>query len=99
MLVYKSPGPHRHKSGKTYDIRGATADELPVLLAKGWHEDRDIALGLKAIDPQPEPESAEDTSPPTRDEMEAKATEIGLKVDGRWSDARLLSEIEKALAK
>lgn len=67
---------------------------MPVLLAKGWHEDRDVVLGLKvAVEPE------DDTSPPTRDEMEAKAAEIGLRIDGRWSDARLLSEIEKALAK
>ena len=38
-----------------------------------------------------------DNAPPTRVEMEAKATELGIKFDGRTSDARLLAKITEAL--
>lgn len=34
---------------------------------------------------------------PTRDEMEVKAKELGLKFDGRTSDKKLLSMIDEAL--
>lgn len=38
-----------------------------------------------------------DNAPPTRAEMEAKATELGIKFDGRSSDKTLLAKIEEAL--
>ena len=40
---------------------------------------------------------AEDDAPATRVEMEAKATELGVKFDGRTTDARLLAKIAEAL--
>jgi len=39
----------------------------------------------------------EDNSPPTRAELEAKATELGLKFDGRTSDAKLGKMIADSL--
>ncbi len=39
----------------------------------------------------------DDNSPPTRAELEAKATELGLKFDGRTSDAKLGKLIDEAL--
>jgi hypothetical protein len=40
---------------------------------------------------------AEDDAPATRVEMEAKAAELGIKFDGRTTDARLLAKITEAL--
>jgi hypothetical protein len=40
---------------------------------------------------------AEDDAPATRVEMEAKAIELGVKFDGRTTDARLLAKITEAL--
>jgi hypothetical protein len=40
---------------------------------------------------------AEDDAPATRVEMEAKAAELGIKFDGRTTDARLLAKIAEAL--
>lgn len=40
---------------------------------------------------------AEDDAPATRVEMEAKAVELGIKFDGRTTDARLLAKITEAL--
>ena len=41
---------------------------------------------------------ANDDAPPTRAELEAKAAELGVKVDKRWSDKTLGERIESALA-
>jgi len=40
-------------------------------------------------------EPIKDDSPPTRAEMLQQAEAIGLKVDNRWSDARLVKHIEE----
>lgn len=47
--------------------------------------------------PEPPSEDVTDDAPPTREELEAKAVELGLKVDGRWSDRRLMAELTKVL--
>lgn len=46
-----------------------------------------------AVDDEPEADDA----PPTRAELEAKAAELGIKVDKRWSDKTLGERIESAL--
>ena len=40
-------------------------------------------------------EQPQDNSPPTRAEMLQQAEAIGLKVDNRWTDARLVKHIEE----
>lgn len=61
--------------------------EQAAALADGW------GLSLNA-----EPADAPaDDAPPTRAELEAKATELGLKWDGRWGDKRLTDAIAAAL--
>lgn len=47
--------------------------------------------------PQPAVEEKEDDSPPTRAELEEKAREIGVRFDGRTTDALLAKRIENAL--
>lgn len=54
-----------------------------------------------APEPAPAPESAavpEDNAPVTREELEAKATELGIPFNGRTSNKKLTSLIETALA-
>jgi len=49
--------------------------------------------------PAPEPEAVpDDNAPVTRDELEAKATELGIPFNGRTSNKKLTSLIETALA-
>lgn len=45
------------------------------------------------------PQPPADDAPPTREEMLEQAARVGLKVDRRWSDARLLAKIDEAMAK
>ena len=106
-IVYRCPGPHFGPPGTTYNSIGV-ADQaaLDKALGEGWY-----ATLVEAVDtflnPAParvaivsEPlsvsEPAED-APPTRDEMLAKAAEIGLAVDRRWSDKTLANKIIEAL--
>jgi len=47
--------------------------------------------------PDPVPEPINDNAPVTRAEMELKATELGLKFDGRTTDRVLLTRIQESL--
>jgi hypothetical protein len=56
-------------------------------------------MGLTGLLPAVEVAPPEDNAAPTRAELEAKAAEMGIKVDGRWSDAKIASLIADELAK
>lgn len=94
-LVYKSPGNHFGPDGSTYNYAGVNDQaELDKRLKEGWSLTLLGAIGCK-LD---ESDESDDDSTPTREELEAKATELGLKFDGRTSDAGLLKKIDAALA-
>lgn len=96
VLVYKSPGKHRYRNGKTYRyISVANDDELSRAIADGWNTNKVDAINGKEL-ALPEPI---DNAPPTREEMETKAKQLGLKFDGRTSDKKLLTMITEALEK
>ena len=86
-------------------------NEAPHLVAKrvaeGWCTSKADALAPKssvsvaaadapAVD-APALDVSDDDAPPTRAELEAKAAELGIKVDKRWSDKTLGERIESAL--
>ena len=101
-LVYRCPGPYPGMSGTTYDCMGvADAEALEKALRAGWFAtmmeavDAKLKPKLAPVVPEPEPEPID--APPTRDEMLAKAAEINLTVDKRWSDKTLANKIIEAL--
>lgn len=67
--------------------------DLPSALADGWV--KTLAETVKTA--KVEPVEPEDNSPPSREELELKATDLGIKFDGRTSDKKLLALIEDAL--
>lgn len=87
--------------------------EAPHLVAKrvaeGWCTSKADALAPKPAQPAVPVAAADapaldvtsddvtDNAPPTRDEMERKAVELGIKVDKRWSDKTLAERIDEAL--
>lgn len=106
-IVYKCPGPNLVTGGITFSTLGIDDSELPEAVQNGWFETLPQAIEAftvpkvaKAPAPQPEPakDEPDDNAPPTRDELIQQAEKIGLDVDGRWSDKRLLKEIEEAMA-
>jgi hypothetical protein len=103
-LVYRCPGSSPGFSGTTYDSLGvADTDALGAALKAGWFATMPEAVDafrkpkLAPVAPPPTPEPEPIDAPPTRDEMLAKAAEINLTVDKRWSDKTLANKIIEAL--
>lgn len=64
-----------------FDYIIVAEDEIAAHLKLGWR--------LNTLEP--------DDAPPTREELEEKARELGIKVDRRTPDAKLADKIEAAL--
>lgn len=62
-------------------------EDYEAALEAGWSHDREGALG----DPG-------DDAKPTREELEQKATELGIQFDGRMKDSTIARKIQEALA-
>ena len=100
VFVYRCPGANFGPSGTTYGSAVAEdAKQLEHLLADGWSESLVKAVDAflnpsKSVDDSTE---SVDDSPVTREELELKARELGIKFDGRTTDALLLKRIEEAI--
>lgn len=95
-MVFKVPGTMAKNVGVSYDYLVVEAEDVAVKVAKGWSADL-VSAQAKAAAPEPEP-VADDNAPPTREELEEQCKKLGIKVDGRYSDRRLLSMIEEKMA-
>ncbi len=106
-LVYKSPGPHWGPPGKTYAYLGVKDEKaLQAALGAGWHRTlpeacADAPEPLQALAlPAPSIEEPPlDNGPPTRAELTQKAAQLGVKIDGRWSDSKLSALVTEAVSK
>ncbi len=89
-ILYRTPGPHRKPRGGTYKTIGA-ADQAAFadLTSKGWFPSYEDAVAGKVV--------IDEVSAPTRQELESKASELGVSYDGRTSDKKLAERIAKAL--
>jgi hypothetical protein len=61
-------------------------------------EQAEAEAQVAAIMVESEPESVEDETAPTREELEAKATELGIRFDGRTKDKKLGQLIQDRLS-
>lgn len=102
-FVYRTPGEHQCPGGTFTYKPVEDAEEKSEALQKGWFETLPEALGEPAPKPvvqeepaQEEPVPQED-APPTREELEEKAKELGIKFNKNTSDDVLLEKITKAL--
>jgi hypothetical protein len=99
-MVYRIGTQQALESGR-YDVKVITADALDQAIDDGWHLDQYAAkaAGEKPVSQAPEGASPNpfDTDPPTREELETKARELGLKFDGRTGDKKLAAMIAVAL--
>lgn len=57
-----------------------------------------VASTVVESEPEQEPETADDEAAPTRAELEAKATELGIRFDGRTKDKKLGQLIQDRLS-
>lgn len=91
-IVYKPSGPHQRLGG-TFDYKGVnTQEEFDAAIEAGWHSDY-----AEMLNPKPKAVDPINDGAPTRAELEQKATELGLKFDGRTSDKKLGEMIAEAL--
>lgn len=109
-FVYKGRGKYQRPGGGYDYLHVKDETELKNALADGWFETLEAAV--EAIKPKKfaeapvskpaEPVSGpfvDDDAPPTRGELEAKAIELGIKFDGRFSDKKIAQLIDEELAK
>jgi len=100
-LVFRCPGVHIGPGRSTYDYAGVkTLEELDAKLAAGWFAT--LGEAVEASLPKAPPPVAlapipDDNAPPTRQELEDKARELGLKFDGRTPDRKLAMLVAEAL--
>jgi len=93
-LVYRCPGMHQRPGG-TYAYQQVADDkQLAAALTDGWFATLPEAIEGKL--PVVMVEEADD-APPTRGELEQKATELEIKFDGRTSDRKLRDLIAATL--
>lgn len=87
-LVYKSASLHELVKNE---------EEFSSALERGFFASvPESVIGIPAS-AKPVLHEIKDNAPPTRDEIEVKAKELGLKFDGRTSDAKLLKLIDAAV--
>lgn len=99
-IVYKKGG-HCQCPGGTYSWLSVKSQaELDDALEEGYKPTLNEAMGVVSEDKTPvDVEPVEDKhTPPTRDEMETKARELGIRVTKRMSDDALLKAITEVLA-
>jgi hypothetical protein len=106
--VFKDTGPHQ-RAGGTYDHKVVEdQDQFDAALADGWFPSLPEALGIKSdvqegtqkpseSSGQVQDQGSPDTAPPTRAELEAKATELGIKFGKKTADDDLAAQIQAAL--
>ena len=98
-FVYRKADKARQDGSKFETLLVHNDDERQIALEEGWADDVLQALSSKqkpvvVNEPVRVPD---DDAPPTRAELESKATELGLKFDGRTSDRKLGLMIAEAL--
>jgi hypothetical protein len=108
VLVYKNQGPHQ-RAGGTYNHKLVEDEtEFDAALTDGWFPSLPEAIEgkLDAQEVMQEPskdadlgqgQGSDDNMPPTRPELEAKATELGIKFNDKTSDKKLGDLIKATL--
>jgi hypothetical protein len=100
IFVYRKADRRREDNSAFETLWVSNESEHEAALSDGWSNDVISALAQK------DKTSASsgnvdavvgDDLPPTRDELETKAVELGLKFDGRTSDRKLALLIAEAL--
>ena len=108
ILVYHCPGNHQCLSGTFDYIQVSNAEQLKASIKNGWYPSLPQAMkggdvDLEALIEEPvvakvkEPELVISYKPPTREELETKAKELGIGFNKNTKDETLLEKIEAAL--
>jgi hypothetical protein len=100
QMIYKAPGREQIHGGSFDTTIVENAEALDAALAEGWHVGTDEAkaahLASLAQAQLAEPPAA--NAPPTRAELEQKATELGIVFAANIGDKKLAERIAEKLA-
>lgn len=100
-MVYQASGTEEIHGGKFSTNIVNNQDELDAALADGWHlttPEAKAAAEKPTTTTTASNTNTDDDAPPTRAELEQKATELGVEFSPRIGDAKLAERIEAALA-
>ena len=97
-MVYQAGGTEEIHGGRFATHIVHNQDELDAALADDWHLTTTEAKAAHEAALQQAGDAMDDNAPPTRDELKAKATELGLTFPGNVSNAKLSEMIDAALA-
>lgn len=88
-MLYRVPGPHMLDGVLCeYCLVPDTSHAIADAQRDGWYRSPALALAsIQSTDDAPDPGEQ------TRDDLLTIARELGIKVDGRWSDERLRKEV------
>lgn len=98
-MLYRVPGPHMLDGVLCeYCLVPDTSHAIADAQRDGWYRSPALALAsIQSTDDAPDVADVTDDSPDpseqTRDDLLTIARELGIKVDGRWSDDRLRKEV------
>lgn len=111
QMLYKAGGPEQIHGGSFSTLVVNDADEQAAALADGWCETTPDALDAQQAEKEratraaaeaaaklAEQTGGESTKPPTREELEQKAGELGIPFSARVSDKKLGEAISAKLA-
>lgn len=92
-MLYRVPGKHKlHGIQCDYRIVPDTSAAIAEAEGQGWYLSPTLALEASQKPPEP---VAPLVVEQTRDDLVKLAESLGIKVDGRWSIARLRQEIDR----
>jgi hypothetical protein len=97
QMLYRAGGSEEIHGGRFATLIVADESALSAALADGWRETTGAALEALHVSPDAPATEPADDAPPTRDELEQKARELGIKFDGRTGDKKLASLIAEKL--
>lgn len=101
--VFKNGGPHERAGGSYNSVIVADEAEYGAAIKAGWFGNLQEAIDAPKVEQvessinEPEPVGPADDAPPTREELEAKAADLGIKFHHKIGDAKLAGLIAKAL--
>ena len=92
-IVYKDGGPHSRPGGSFSWVEAPDEEAFNGLLKNGYYASLPEAIEKKSVS-----EEASNEAAPTREEIETKATELGIPFRSNWHDATILEKIRKKIS-
>lgn len=100
FMLFKAPGPEQIHGGNFSTVIANNQEQYDTFKAEGWHDstpEAKQAFESAQAEQARGNEPADDNAPATREELEQKATELGISFSARTSDRKLRDLISATL--